>query len=106
MIDWPKLAEVIGAVGGLSGFGSLAATAWWRRQDRQLPENLRITVHSVIRATYGLNFWVSYASASSNETLRVRIAVIGGGGKGPLLSKISGQLYDPQTGSVPEAEAS
>lgn len=98
-IDWSTLAAWVGAIGGLSGFASLAATAWWRRQDQQRVETDRLSVQRVSRGAYGLTFWVKYAEATPSEGLKVKIEILGGGRGGPFVEACVRKPYNPATGS-------
>jgi hypothetical protein len=102
--DWAAMAAWVGALGGFSGFASLAATAYWRQRDRRQLEHDRVSVNRVNQGTYGLDFWVSYVSPTSNESLRVRVEVLNSGPKGPFVQSRVMHQYDPKTGVAPEAK--
>lgn len=85
MPDWTLIAAWIGALGGLSGFATLAVTWWWRHQDRKQAETERIAVHSVSGGPAGLSFWVSFDTPEKNERVEVAAKILGGNPRGPFI---------------------
>lgn len=99
-VDWSATAALIGALGGLSGFASLGATWWWRRQDRRKLEVERVSVERVSRGAHGLSFWVRYTGAPSSESLKAEIRLLSGGRAGPYIERFVQTPYDPRTSTV------
>ena len=86
-MDWTAAAAWVGAIGGLSGFASLGATALWRWQDQQKAKVERITLSSITGGSGGIGFYLRYVSDPTSEGLVALVQLLSGGRPGPFIDE-------------------